>query len=154
VGIFLRCASQNPHSSNVRQLKEVAMSPLKYLLALVLILIMPFVYGYYMLLWSGVSMSIVEVLNTPATISLAIINVIAVIVLSLILAIPLNHIFSAHTNYVVVCAAVAIIAWQLFTFLSADTVALNIINYSEWLALLLCMPLIVSYANKLRHTNA
>ena len=129
------------------------MSPLKYVLALVLILAMPFVYGHYMIFWSGISMFIVEVLNIPATISIAIINIFAVTILGLILAIPLSYIFNTYSNYVVGCIAIAIITWQVFIFLSAD-ITLNIINYFEWAALLLCMPLIVSYANKLRHTNA
>ena len=130
------------------------MSPLKYILALALILIMPFVYGYYMVFWSGISMSIVEAINIPATISIAIINIFAVIVLGLILAIPLSYIFKGYSGYVVLCIAIAIISWQLFIFLSANTITLNIINYSEWVALLLCMPLIVSYTNKVRHANA
>jgi hypothetical protein len=130
------------------------MSPLKYILALALILIMPFVYSQYMIIWSHISMSIVEALNIPATISIAIINIIAVIILGVILAIPLSYIFNTYSNYVVLCIAIAIISWQLFIFLSANTITLNIINYSEWAALLLCMPLIVSYTNKLRVTNA
>lgn len=137
-----------------KQQKKVTMNPLKYSLVLAFILIMPFIYGHYMIFWSDISMSIAESFNISATISISIINIFAIIALSIIIALPLSYIFSAYSYYVATCIAIAIISWQIFILLSADTITLNIINYSEWLALLLCMPLIVFYVYKLRYTNA
>ena len=127
------------------------MSKSKIIMAILIIFLMPFIFSHYMILWSNVSLPIAEASNLSAITTLSIINVLAVIILSCMLAFPLNYIFNSYSYLIALFASIAIISWQLFIFLPSGIGTLNAINYAEWLSLLFCMPLIVFYINKLRN---
>jgi len=124
------------------------MNPLKTIIAVILILIVTYFYGLYMVYWSVATLPIIEIIDLNITTSIVIFNLIAIIILSLFLSAPLIYLFKTNSHYVAFILSITTIIWHIVNLLTQTNIPINIINYSEWLSLLICFPVIVFYLSK------